>query len=95
MICRHCRLSTKVKKPYSISETKLLRTEVIESKSYFPRGELTYSDEGKGWVREVRQGDSRLVEGCGLFGKRDRIVRIASVARDITSKRDMRVSYLF
>ena len=55
-------------------------------RSLLLRGELTYGDEAKGWVREARQGDSRLVEVGGLVCKRDRVVRIGSVARDITSK---------
>lgn len=50
------------------------------------RDELTYGNEAKGWVREVRQGDSRLVEVGGLVGKRYRIVRVGSIARNITSK---------
>ena len=54
-------------------------------RSMLLRGELTYSDVAKGWVRKVRQGDSRLAEGGGLVGKRDGIVRIGSVARNITS----------
>lgn len=58
-------------------------------------GELTYGYEAKGWVREVRQGDSRLVEVGGLVGKGYRIVRIGSVARNITSKRNLSISCLF
>lgn len=56
-------------------------------------GRFTYSDIGKGWVREVRQGDGRLVEVGRLVGERDRVVRIGSVARYITSKRGVSVSY--
>lgn len=59
------------------------------------RGELTYGNETKGWVREVRQGDSRLIEVGGLVGKRYRIVRVGSVTRNITSKGIMNVSCLF
>jgi len=57
-------------------------------------GELTYSDIAKGWVREVRKGESRLVEVGGLVGKGDRIVRICSVARNITSRQNLSVSCL-
>jgi hypothetical protein len=63
--------------------------------SLFQTGELTYSDIAKGWVRELRKGESRLVEVDGLVGKGDRIVRISSVARNITSKRNLSVSCLF
>ncbi len=64
-------------------------------RSLLLRGELTYSYVAKGWAREVRQGDSRLVEVGGLVGKGDRIVRIGSVARNIASKRNLSVSCLF
>jgi len=76
-------------------ETKNLRLEFDEMRSSLLRGELTYSDIAKGWVREVRQGDSRLVEVGGLVGKGDRIVRIGSVARNITSKQNLGISCLF
>ena len=80
---------------HHFSETKLLRLEFTEMRSLLLRGELTYSDIAKGWVREVRQGDSWLVEVGGLVGKGDRIVRIGSVARNITSERNLSVSCLF
>jgi len=57
--------------------------------------ELTYSDIAKGWIRELRKGKSRLVEVGGLVGKGNRIVRISSVARNVTSKRILGVSCLF
>jgi len=84
-----------VKNAHQISETKLFRLEITEMRSLLLRGGLTYSDIAKGWVREVRQGDSRLVEVGGLVGKGDRIVRIGSVARNITSKGNLSVSCLF
>lgn len=59
------------------------------------RDELTYSDVAKGRVRKVRQGDSRLAEVGGLVGKRNGIMRIGSVARNITSNRNPSVSCLF
>lgn len=65
---------------------ELLRLKFTEMRASLLRGELTYSDEAKGRVREVRQGDSWLVEVGGLVGKGYRIVRIGSVARNITSK---------
>ena len=64
-------------------------------RSLLLRDGLTYSDIGKGWFRKVREGNSRLVEVGGLIGKGDRIVRISSVARNITSKRNLSVSCLF
>lgn len=59
------------------------------------RDGLTYRDIGKGRVRKVREGNSRLVEVGGLIGKGDRIVRIGSVARNITSEQNLSVSCLF
>lgn len=62
-------------------------------RSLLLRGELTYSDIANGWG-EVRQGDGRLAEVGRLVGKGDRIVRIGSVARNITPKRSLSVSCL-
>ena len=76
-------------------ETKLLRLEIAEMRSLLLRGEPTYSDIANEWVREVRQGDSRLVKVGGLVGKGDRIVRIGSIARNVTPKRNLSVSCLF
>lgn len=64
-------------------------------RSLLLRDGLTYRDIGKGRVRKVREGNSRLVEVGGLIGKGDRIVRIGSVARNITSERNLSVSCLF
>ena len=64
-------------------------------RSLLLRDGLTYRDIGKRWFRKVREGNSRLVEVGGLIGKGDRIVRISSVARNITSKRNLSVSCLF
>ena len=77
------------------SKKIFLRPECTEMRSSLLGVELTYSDVGKGWVREVGQGDSRLVEVGGLIGKWNRIVRIGSIARNITSKRDLKISCLF
>ena len=63
-------------------------------RSLLLRDGLTYGDIGKGWFREVRQSNSRLVEVGGLIGKWDRIVRIGSVARNVTSKGNLSVSCL-
>lgn len=63
-------------------------------RSLLLRDGLTYRDIGKGRVRKVREGNSRLVEVGGLIGKGDRIVRIGSVARNITSERNLSVSCL-
>lgn len=64
-------------------------------RSLLLRDGLTYRDIGKGRVRKVREGNSRLVEVGGLIGKGDRIVKIGGVARNITSERNLSVSCLF
>ena len=74
---------------------RLLRLQNTRMRLLLLRRELTYSDIAKGWFREVWQDDSRFIEVGGLIGKRDRIVRIGGVARNITSKRNLSVSCLF
>lgn len=86
MICGRCNVSIRIENSHLVSATKLLRLDFTEMRASLLRGELTYSDEAKGWIREVRQGDSWLVKVGGLVGKGYRIVRISSVARNITSK---------
>ena len=90
MICVHCRVSIRIKNANQVSAIELLCLEITEMS-----GELTYSDIAKGRIAKVWQGDSRLAEVGGLVGKGDRIVRIGSVARNITSNRNLIVSYLF
>ena len=90
MICVHCGVSIRVKSAYKVFEREILCLGITEMS-----GELTYSDIAQGRVAKFWQGDGRLAEVGGLVGKGDRIVRIGSIARNITSKRNLIVSYLF
>ena len=74
-----------MKNVHQVSKTNFLRQKITEMSS------LLSDVAKKASVREVGQGDSRLVEVGGLVGKGDRIVRIGSFARNtITSKRTLK-----
>ena len=47
--------------------------------------ERTYGDVTKRRIRELWQGDGRLVEVGWLVGERNRVVRIGRVAGDVAS----------